>query len=112
MAAICTCKVKVDLLNDSRYVKAIVILTFINLTTTSVLSALLQEYQDLINVTAIIGIFAVVITFLSLTFVPKVGKNMNTILHVRCWFIMGLCLRGQSGIDKTPIFFLCLLNSR
>ena len=76
IAAICTCKVKVELLNDSRYVKAIVVLMFVNLTTTSILSVLLRGYQDLINVTAIIAIFAAVVTFLSLTFVPKVSKKI------------------------------------
>ena len=84
MAAICTCKVKVDLLNDSRYVKAIVILTFINLTTTCILHVVLQEYQDLNDANLIIGIFAAGITFLSLTFIPKVRKKMNTSLHVTC----------------------------
>ena len=73
LAAICTCKVKFDHLNDSRYVKAIVILTFANLTTTCTLHVLLQEYQDLVNANSIIGIFAALVTFLSLTFIPKVS---------------------------------------
>ena len=73
LAALCTCKVKVQVLNDSRYVKAIVVLTFINLTSTTTLPILLRGYQDLINATAVIGIFAALITFLSLTFIPKVS---------------------------------------
>ena len=75
LAAICTCKVKFDLLNDSRYVKAIVILTFINLTTTNTLSVFVRRDQDLINATASGGVFAAAVTFLSLTFVPKVSKD-------------------------------------
>ena len=82
LAAICTCKVKFDLLNDSRYVKAIVILTFVNLTTTCALHVLLQEYQDLVNTNSIIGIFAAVITFLSLTFIPKVNRKIKA--SMRC----------------------------
>ena len=73
LAALCTCKVKVEVLNDSRYVKAIVVLTTINLTTTTTLSILLSGYQDLINATGVVGIFAGLITFLSLTFIPKVS---------------------------------------
>ena len=75
LAAICTCKVKFDLLNDSKYVKAIVILTFINLITTNTISVFVQGYQNLLNVNASVGIFAATVTFLSLTFVPKVSKD-------------------------------------
>ena len=77
LAAICTCKVKLDLLNDSRYVKAMVILTFVNLTTANAISVFVQRDQDLLNATVSSGIFAGAVTFLSLTFVPKVSRKIK-----------------------------------
>lgn len=74
MAAICTCKVKVELLNDSRYVKAIVVMTFIILMVTTPLAPFLEGYQALLDTIVIISVFSVVVIFLSLTFVPKVRK--------------------------------------
>ena len=72
--ALCTRGISVDILNDSSYVKAIVILSFINLSMINILVFVLYSYPNALASITALSIFLAPSIILPLTFFPKVRK--------------------------------------
>ena len=73
LAIISSRKIKVEVVNDGKYVLAIVFLHFINITTFNVVALVFRTYPNVFAVAGNLSVLEPPTDILLLTFVPKVG---------------------------------------
>ena len=80
LAIISSRKIKVEVVNDGKYVLAIVFLHFINITTFNVVALVFRTYPNVFAVAGNLSVLEPPTDILLLTFVPKVGITTFVLL--------------------------------
>ena len=73
LAIISSRKIKVEVVNDAKYVLAIVFFHFINVTIFYVVAVTLRQYPNVFAITACLSVLEPPFAILLLTFIPKVS---------------------------------------
>ena len=73
LAIISSRKIKVEVVNDAKYVLAIVFFHFINVTIFYVVAVTLRQYPNIFAITACLSVLEPPFAILLLTFIPKVS---------------------------------------
>ena len=74
LAIISSRKIKVEVVNDAKYVLAIVFLHFINITTFNVVALVFRTYPNVFAVAGNLSVLEPPTDILLLTFIPKVSQ--------------------------------------
>ena len=81
LAIISSRKIKVEVVNDGKYVLAIVFLHFINITTFNVVALVFRTYPNVFAVAGSLSVLEPPTDILLLTFVPKVSVSTFVFYH-------------------------------